>query len=172
MRTFFSIFISAAMALTIQSCSSAKKTNGNNNESEQQTKLQAGPPTIVYKTKKDYFDKVPVTLSDDKTAVVNYPAPKDLIFEGKPAYPTRLENGFLLDNRGINANVAFLKINYEDYAKLEVSPTLEELNGLILDNDPLEEMYYCGSRFNFKNLVDELNDKINENKLNEWKKLH
>ena len=32
-----------------------------------------GPQTIVYKTKKDYYNLVPVLLSDDKTEIISYP---------------------------------------------------------------------------------------------------
>jgi len=32
-----------------------------------------GPPTLVYTTKKDYQEFVPILLSDDKMRIVGYP---------------------------------------------------------------------------------------------------
>ena len=113
--------------------------------------------TIIYKTKKDYRSFVPVTLSEDKTKIVSYPNPKDVFYEGVLAYPTELNKGYLLDNRGINNNVAFLNINYENYSKLEEVPLLDELFSMILDKDPLIEMYNCGNRYTFKNGISDLN---------------
>ena len=67
----------------------------------------SGPPTTLYKTKADYNNKVPVTLSEDKTKIVSYPSPKDVFYNGNFAYPTPLAQGYLLDNRGIGKNVAY-----------------------------------------------------------------
>ncbi|MBN2683025.1 MAG: hypothetical protein JXR58_10995, partial [Bacteroidales bacterium] len=36
------------------------------------------PPIIIYKTKKDYYNNVPVILSDDKTKIVSFPDIRDL----------------------------------------------------------------------------------------------
>ena len=171
MQKTFLFLIVAALAFWIAACSSAKKINSEQKESIE-SKAQAGPPAIIYKTRKDYFDKVPVTMNADRTAITNYPGPKDILIDGVPSYPSRLENGFLLDNRGINAQVAFLKISYEDYSKLKAAPSLEELMGLILDKEPLEVMYNCGSRFSYKNLIEELNDRISSDNMNAWKKLY
>ena len=61
---------------------------------------------VIYKTAKDYRNNVPVTLSDDKTTIVSYPHPTDLVLGEGLALPASLHNGYLLDNRGINRNVA------------------------------------------------------------------
>ena len=82
-----------------------------------------------------------------------------------------LENGYFLDNRGIDENSAFLELTYEEYSKLEKAPSGEELYNDILDNDPFTEMYHCGSRFDYKDLEKELNDLIAEGNLNSMKKL-
>src|ERR1044071_4992028 len=76
-----------------------------------------GPPAIVYKTKADYSNYVPVILSEDKSKIVSYPDPKDV----QSAAPVKLKNGYLLDNRGINKNVAFLRWTYEEYKKFPVA---------------------------------------------------
>lgn len=70
----------------------------------------ASPNVIVYNIKADYFDKVPITLSEDKKSILSYPDPKDLIVDGVYFLPTKLEKGYLLDNRGISINTVFLNI--------------------------------------------------------------
>ena len=101
------------------------------------------PPLIIYKTRKDYFNKVPVDLSADKKSVVSYPSPTDIYYKGELATPTRLADGWLLDNRGIGINSAFLKLTYSKYAMLAETPSPEFLFNQILDNDPISEMYSC-----------------------------
>jgi len=128
-----------------------------------------GPSTIIYKTKKDYNNLVPVILSEDKSKIVSYPHPSDVITNGKYAYPTELDNGYLLDNRGINKNVAFINMTYEEYSKLETAPLLEKLYSMIVDNAPLVEIYNCGNRYTFKNEVSDLNTLINNNELTRCK---
>ena len=110
----------------------------------------AGPRCIVYKTKADYSQLVPVILSFDKSKVVSYPDVKDIYYNGKLAYPTQLIDGYLLDNRGIGSEVAFLKLNYEEYSRLIVTPHAEDLLKMIIDKDPLTEMYECGHIHTFR----------------------
>jgi hypothetical protein len=93
------------------------------------------------------------------------------MYKGNFAYPTVLREGYLLDNRGISQGVAFLDFTYEDYSKLDRTPDAGELLKHIIDNDPLTEMYHCGSRYDFKNLVDELNSRIATNDFEGFKKL-
>ena len=132
---------------------------------------KAGPRVIVYKTRADYYYNVPVILSDDKSEIVSYPGIKDLYYKGKLAYPTRLNEGYLLDNRGINSNVAFLNYTYEQFSTLEKTPSAEELLNNILDKDPVTEMYSCGSKFDFRDVVNELNEVIDNNKLSSFQKI-
>ncbi len=119
-------------------------------------------PVYIYKMKKDYSQHVPVTMDAARTRVVSYPAPTDLKTNGKLAVPTPLDNGFWLDNRGINENVAFLSYTYEEYSQLTEAPTSEELMKHIIDNDPLTEIHYCGRRNEFTDIVAELNALIAE----------
>ena len=130
-----------------------------------------GPPCIIYKTKKDYYQNVPVMLSEDKLVIVSFPDPKDLFFNGELAFPERLEEGYLLDNRGIGPNVAFLKITYDEYSRLTVAPGADELFRMIMDADPLVVMYDCGRRNQFSNPVDAMNQLIRTGKLTETKRL-
>jgi hypothetical protein len=153
------------------SCS--KKTlNPQEDVKDKSTEMSfSGPPTIVYKTRADYFDKVPVTLSADGKSIASYPGTKDVYYKGALAYPARLNDGYLLDNRGINEHVAFLDYTYEEYAGLAATPTADELLKHLLSADPLTEMYHCGSRFQYKNIEEDLNRIISEKQLGTCKRL-
>lgn len=129
----------------------------------------SNPPTIIYKTTKDYSKLVPVTLSDDKSKIVFYPTPNDLLFKGKLAYPTALLNGYYLDNRGVTKNSVFLNITYEEYNRLEEIPPLKKLFLEIADKKPFTELYNCGNRLRFKNEIKEINEIIKSGKLEECK---
>ena len=161
-------------ALILNACCIVKKNSTTMKETETNKdkvvlNFKAGPPTIIYKTKKDYNQFVPVILSEDKSKIVSYPHPKDVFYKGELAYPTKLKSGYLLDNRGINSNVAFLNITYEDYSKLEKAPLPDELFLMISDKDPLIEIYNCGNRYTFKNEISDLNKLIENNGLKKCK---
>ena len=129
--------------------------------------MSALPHIIIYKTTKDYSYNVPVILSEDKSQIVSYPHPTDLFFCEKLALPSQLHNGYLLDNRGIGKNVAFLKYSYEEYSKLQVVPALSELYKSIIDKNPLIELWDCGTKTNFNDLEKQLNEWIDKNLLSE-----
>lgn len=131
----------------------------------------ASPPAIIYKTKTDYFDKVPVILSDDKTRIVSFPDPRDLKINGEFAYPSKLANGYLLDNRGIGPNAAFLRFSYEEYCNMDNIPTAERLFNYIIEKYPFTEMYQCGNRGNYDEIVAELNLMISAGKIKDCKNL-
>jgi len=131
----------------------------------------AGPRAIVYKTTSNYFLHVPVILSQDKKSVVSFPAPSDVYFNGDFAYPVKLENGYLLDRRGISEGCAFLKWTYYEYSRLDHTPGQEELLKMILDPDPLAEMYDCGRKSKFNDIEAELNRVIREGKLGLYEKI-
>lgn len=131
----------------------------------------ANAPVIVYKTKQDYSQHVPVIMSPDKQTIVSYPAPSDVYFNGDLAYPVALENGFLLDRRGINENAAFTKWTYYEYSRLAKTPTIADINKMMLETDPFTEIYQCGIRNDYKDLETELNKIIVKSKLDKYKKL-
>ena len=133
--------------------------------------FSVNPVAIIYKTKKDYNNKVPVTLNDEKTKIVSYPAIKDVYYNGKLALPDKLNDGFLLDNRGISKNVAFLNITYEEYSKRTEVYSLAEMMNLIIDKDPLTVMYNCGSRYQYTDIVKDLNKYIDTKQLSKFKKV-
>lgn len=118
------------------------------------------PPTVVYKTKGNYNNLVPVLLSVNKSEIISYPHPNDLKVGDVLSLPTPLSEDYLLDNRGIGPNVAFLKLSYEDYSKLENAPTLKELYELIIDKDPLTELCICENMKMFKDKTSQLNKLI------------
>lgn len=122
-----------------------------------------GPQAVVYKTIKDYTDLVPVIMNSEKTKIVSYPAPTDIYYQGKLAKPTILKNGYLLDNRGINENVAFLNYTYEEYSRLTEAPPLKEMFSRIIEKNPLKELIDCGLRTQYKDEVKELNELIDAN---------
>jgi hypothetical protein len=136
---------------------------------EKPASLITGPATIIYKTKADYSKNVPVTLSEDKSHILSYPAPQDVYFHGILAYPTALAKGFLLDNRGLSVNSAFISLTYEEYAKLPAAPAPDELYKMIIDKDPFTEMYNLGSRY--RNATEEINELIERHKLKHFKRL-
>ena len=141
------------------------------NSSDKKNNYAAGPSAIIYKTKNNYYDKIPVTLNEGKTKIISYPGTRDIFYKGELAYPSKLSEGYLLDNRGINKNTAFLKITYEEYSKKADASSSSEMMNMILDKEPFLEIYDCGSRYQYKNAVAELNAAINNKELNKFKKI-
>lgn len=157
----------AAWAAVLFLCFTACKTKQANTTQVSYT----GEPALVYKTKADYRNNVPVIMNADKTAVVSYPAPTDVYYKGKLAYPTALAKGYWLDNRGISANTAFLKLTYEEYSKLNAAPALEEMGEMIIDKNPFTEIYNLGNRSRFTNETEEINTLIKKGALKKFKRL-
>ena len=164
------IILIAIASVTAVSCSNQKKSSGSDPIVTTGVSV-SGPDAIIYKTRGDYRLLVPVTMNDEKTAIVSFPAPGDLKYKGKPALPTELEKGFLLDNRGITRNVAFTSYSYEEYMALEKTPTKEDLLTRIVDPDPLTEMYNCGKRAAYRDEIVELNKIIQTGDFSNFRKL-
>lgn len=139
------------LVIMIVSCNASKMSSGS---------TEALPPVIVYKTSGDYYNLVPITLNETKDKVISYPAPSDLYTSGKLALPIKLENGYLFDQRGINANSVFTSFTYEAYSKLESAPSIDDLMTHIKDQDPFVEIYDCGKMNQFKNFEKDLNKLI------------
>jgi hypothetical protein len=174
-KQFYYIALLTFIFGMMTSCSSSKKTDntakGENEMAATGKMTVTGPPVIIYKTKADYYDMVPVTLSEDKSKIVSYPGARDLYKGDELALPTHLHNGYLLDNRGIDQNVAFLNISYEKFTKMQRVFTAGQLYEMILDKDPLTEMYNCGKKSKFKNEVSELNEIIDKGSFEECQTL-
>jgi hypothetical protein len=156
----------------ISSCTCTKKTESSKEESNKASGPMgmAAPPLIIYKTKADYNDKVPVILSEDKSKIVSYPGTKDVFYQGKLATPTLLEGGYLLDNRGIDEHVAFLGISYDTYSKSMRMFSENQLFESIIDDDPIIEMYRC-SRRGFKSIPEDINTMIRKGDFSPCEKL-
>lgn len=121
----------------------------------------SSPRVFVYKLKDEAdYDRVPVMLNASGSAIVSYPAPSDLRTGDGYCLPTRLADGYLLDNRGIGPNVAFLDYTYAQYAALPATPTVGELMQHIVSRKPLAWGDYCGRRADYSDIVAELNAKI------------
>lgn len=128
----------------------------------------ASAQIVIYKTKANYSKNVPVLLSADQKLVMSYPAKSDININGAFTYPTKLPKGYLLDNRGINANTVFLDLTYEEYFKMEkIDPLI--LATHILDKQPFLQMYSCGNRMDHTNLVEDMKILIKKNKLKDCK---
>ena len=100
--------------------------------------------------------------SYSRTRILSYPAPGDLKMGDGLRLPTLLNKGYLLDNKGIGPNVAFLTYTYEEYSQLPTAPSMTDLMSHILDKYPLLEIRACGRRADYKDIVIELNEKIAE----------
>ncbi len=117
---------------------------------------------VVYRTRTNVRDHVPIMLSEDGTAIVSYPDPSDLRAPGGLPLPFQLEQGWLLDRRGVGVHSAFLNMTYAEYAALDEPPSMIELAGALVDRDPITDMCDCGLRNAFNEPVAEL-DRIIRN---------
>jgi hypothetical protein len=170
-KTALSFVLIAVLLFVFSSCrrNVAQKSDSPGTSTSGQSVASA--PCIIYKTKADYSHNVPVILNDKRTGISSYPGRKDIYIKDELAYPTLLADGFLLDNRGIGPNVAFLDYTYEEYSKLEKTPSVDELMKHILDQDPLTVMYQCGNRHNYQDIENDMNKMIREGNLGSCKKL-
>lgn len=122
-------------------------------------------PLMVYSTRQNMHDKVPVGLSDDRQHIISYPQPKDLLLDGKLRLPTKLAKGYWLDNKGIGLNTGFLKMTYAEYAALPQAPPLAEMEAMLLDPDPLLSLCDCGTSGSMPDPVKEINALLRKGKL-------
>ena len=164
--------ILSAIAIFLCACSSRKKVDTKPDSSKEkihsviaETKMSeskqsvASPRAVVYRTKKDYINNVPVMMDETKTRLVSYPDPIDVRFNAKP---TLLENGYLLDNRGIGVNVAFTSYTYDEYVALASVPSQEDLLSHIIDKEPLVELWVCAPRHTYNDLIKDINQLIKD----------
>ncbi len=149
--------------LVASGCQSSRNSMTSNSTPAVPLDFSAGPPTIVYKTKQNYTNQVAVTLSEDKSRVIAYPHPQDIVKKSGQVKPTLLANGYLLDNQGINQRVALTSYTFEQYAALPKAPSLEQLKNSIIDADPLEYMCNCGNRNQFTSLELAMNQLLAQN---------
>lgn len=143
------------------SCKSQNHTvTANDKKSQSESVIIDSQSVIVYKTKKNYNNLVPVLLNDDKNEIISYPDQNDLKANGRLLTPLSLQNDYLLDNKGIGKNVAFLNYTYREFFKFEKLPSLKKLDENILDKSPIKELYNCGSKSDYQSIIKELNEYI------------
>lgn len=100
-------------------------------------------PIIIYKTRGDYRELVPIQLSADGSTVVSYPSRYDLGEPGAFSTPLLLDAGYLVDRRGVGPHSAFLKLTYDEYYALPNDPSITELLGWVIDREPFTFLAVC-----------------------------
>lgn len=158
MRTLKTVLLFSSILLLIFSCKTPINVANQKETTEQMS--APGPRIIIYKTKADYSNNVPVILSKDKKTIVSFPDIGDLIVDGNYTKPVALEQGYWLDKRGINENVAFLSYTYEQYSNFDKTPRVEELYSKIIAKRPLKRMYKGGTLPRDIDITEKLNAKI------------
>lgn len=151
MKKFFMTIAAVAGITAITACQSNKE-NSSATTTPQETPIErtidnsamAMPRIIVYKTKADYSNLVPINMDDSKSTVVSYPDPRDIKDNKRP---TALDNGYLLDNFGIGKNVVYTDYTYEAYTALESAPDVDTLMQHIMDKSPLTEYYVSNENY-------------------------
>ena len=143
-------------------CRNTKENMNKSNDYQTPPNASAGPPAIVYKTKQDYTNNVAIILTADKTEIASYPHPTDIAKRLQQVRPTGLTEGYLLDNQGINEQVAFTSYTFAEYAALTKAPSLAELKNRIIDKSPLLQLCYCGNRNAFPDLVASMNKLVSQ----------
>lgn len=122
-------------------------------------------PVVIYKTKANFDQLVPIIAAGDPLSLVSYPHPSDLKFsDGSYRYPLPLKGGYLLDRKGVGPRTAFLRLTYEDYCAQPPDPST--LLSLIAESDPMEEIWHCHLPYSQEALVDTLNHLITSQQLN------
>jgi len=161
---FIRIVLVTILIFTLMSCRNGKTSvNSTSSSMNREIIFAPGPQTIVYKTKKDYSQFVPVTMNAQRTQIISYPSPSDIYYKGKLAKPTPLKNGYWLDNRGVNENTVFLSYTYEEYSSLKDAPQLQVMLSKVIDKNPFTEIIDCGIRSQYKNEEEDLNKLIDIN---------
>lgn len=115
------------------------------------------PNIIVYKTVRDYSGLAWVYLSADKSQVISYMDPADILNQ----LPTQLHNGYY--SGVLNMNTAIINIKIDAYSKMPHPLTPTQLFSLIVNNNPFSEMYDCGSKGKID--TDHINTLIDTNAL-------
>lgn len=154
-----------ALMVLVHACQSNKKAS-NDNRALFQPQFTPGPPAIVYKTKKDYSNYVPVELSEDGKSIVSYPSREDILMDSSSLLmPDQLSQSYYLDNRGISSRTVYLKMTLNEYAHLDTALSLQDMYGMILDKKPFESMCHCGNKSVFDSIVPQLNAIIEKDSL-------
>lgn len=179
MKSFIQILLILSTTLFIEACG-VKRSNVQTNDAPTPIEMeernntipqqgeplglgsQALRPIVVYATRADYNTMVPITLDTTKKYVISYPHCNDLRLGNGYTLPIALENGLLLDRRGISMGTAFLSLTYEHYCSFDQPLSPEELQKYVLDNDPLTFLAICDRNRLRDESLEAINDYIRE----------
>ncbi|MEI7765284.1 MAG: hypothetical protein WCI93_01725 [bacterium] len=133
-------------------------------KSTQQQKTEVGAifqGALVFKTNKDYSKYVWVGLYPDKSKVSSYPGKGDIFL-----YPQiKLHNGYYTDD--INIPGVPINITLDAYSKMAEEPDPSIMYNLILDKDPISELYQCPFLYPNAEGAVTINSYIDNNQLEE-----
>jgi len=125
---------------------------------------------VMYKTKSNYNQLVPVRLSEDKSQIISYPHPKDVMLGKTILEPVVLNDGYLMDRIGIGENVAYLGITLMEYSQLQEPMPISEMLKIIVDNDPLKLICNCGPK-TAEISISKLQEMIQQHRVNDFCKV-
>ncbi len=117
---------------------------------------------IIYKTRAELYDHVPVLLAPDKKSVVSFPDPMDIRAASTRLLPIQLHDGYLLSAAGVNEHTAFLKLTYRQYADLQSAPSPQQLHEMVEEKNPFQALCDCGVAKNPEQIPQELNELIDK----------
>ncbi len=120
-------------------CSLEESKTSSENKIQKQQHFLTKKGAVIYKTKADYSQKVPVSLNRSGTNIAGFPSPYDL----GEIRPLKLDKGYFYYANGINSKTAFLDINYDDYKQLKEKLNLDYLETLLIKEQVFTEMYFC-----------------------------
>lgn len=131
MKTLATLMTAAAIILATASCAGTKaqitdKTTAETVKTPTATESNnvRQPQAVLYKMTDGCADLVPVTLSDDGTRVIRYPATSDIRPDSKPVH---IGDGWYLDRMGVTDNTVFTTYTLDQYSSLPATPTADEL---------------------------------------------
>lgn len=116
------------------------------------------PKVRIYKTNGNYADNVPVTLDASRTKLLSFPAPSDL----RGSAPVKLDNGFLLDRRGVGPATAFTRWTYEEYSALPSAPGTKEIMDNLIPGAAVTELYEMPFTIGTPDAAERCNELIKE----------
>lgn len=110
----------AAFAVAILGACSSPKTAENTATLRGIGTTAMIPKAIAYKTSGNYTDNVPVNINPSTGKLTSFPAPADV--NPATSAPVQLNDGWLLDRRGVGQNTVFTTYTYEQYHSLTAVP--------------------------------------------------
>lgn len=133
MKTLATLMTAAAIILATASCAGSKaqvsdKATAETVQTPAATSTESNnirqPQAVLYKMSDGCANLVPVTLSDDGTRVIRYPATSDIRPDSKPVH---VGDGWYLDRIGVTDNTVFTTYTLDQYSSLPATPTADEL---------------------------------------------